>query len=255
MQTRKIVLWLLGAVISACSSQFLLIILILVILSTALGGSFEHTDAKSNGTSGSQEPATAGQVMIDQDAKHAWTGARNSVVVSAALALTPYLYACGSEQHDQCFTAQFPKEVAQAMLAACGGCSYAQSGNLQCVMFVVGVFASAGQALPSGPDAKYFWPTYQSLPGWEEIQPNDAPLPGDIAVWSGPTDADNGHVAVVVDEQLPKDGLSGYVQIAEANGIGALNTLTLTEDLTGYTLSFWPHMELLGYIRHTAFVV
>src|SRR5437667_9787476 len=80
-----------------------------------------------------------------------FTGNKNDAVVNAARSLVKPLYACGDDGHYKCYTANFPGNVLQYLNDACGNpaCPYAQSGNFQCVFFVLGAYYLAGQTLPS----------------------------------------------------------------------------------------------------------
>src|SRR5947199_8691000 len=93
-----------------------------------------------------------------------FTGNKNEAVVNAARTLVKTLYPCG-DGHYKCYTANFPSSVLQYLNSACGDphCPYAQSGNFQCVFFVLGVYHMAGQPLPAGPNAVDFWTTYRGL--------------------------------------------------------------------------------------------
>jgi hypothetical protein len=191
-----------------------------------------------------------------------FTGKKNEAVVNAARALVQTLYPCGGRpQHYKCYTQNFPTNALEYLSAACGdpNCPYAQNGNLQCVFFVLAVYYLAGQALPYGPDAIKFWATYQNLPGWSEIPANGAPEPGDIAIFSGPLSGKFanpfGHVAIIIDVAVPGDnGKNGSIQLAQANGLQAVDNLPLErtnadQDHPIWKVTAWPGYTLLGYIR------
>jgi hypothetical protein len=188
-----------------------------------------------------------------------WSGQKNETVVNAALDIASTLYACGTNQHYQCYTSTFPQDAKAYLDQACGNCSLDKSGDFQCVMFILAVYWEAKQTLPYGPDAVLFWNAYQHASGWEEVSSNAQPLPGDIAIWAGPSGYPAGHVAIVIDVGEPVPGHPlGFVQIAQANGLKSVEMLTLTlldgsyrvdpenTDLAGF--------DLLGYIRHPSFV-
>jgi len=193
-----------------------------------------------------------------------FTGKTNAAVVDAARTLVQTLYPCGNSGLDTCYTANFPRNVLQYLDDACGDpqCPYAQSGNFQCVFFVLAVYYMAGQTLPAGPNAVQFWATYQNAPGWLEIPANGAPEPGDIAVFSGPPSGPFanpfGHVAIIIDVAVPgKDGTGGSIQLAEANSLKAVDNLPLVKTNPGQDHSLWQvtawiGYTLLGYIRNAA---
>jgi hypothetical protein len=131
-----------------------------------------------------------------------------------------------------------------------------QSGNLQCVLFVTGAYALAGQPLPVAGNAVDFWTLYQHQAGWRELpvagvstSARSLPLPGDMLVWADdPAFVPEafGHVAIVLSVTPPVAGRDGSVTFAEANGPGALVTQALSPDRS---LRTWPHYTLLGYLR------
>lgn len=191
-----------------------------------------------------------------------WTGKQNDTVVNAARTLVQTLYACGDNGYDKCYTAAFPSNVLQYLYDACQNpqCPYAQSGNFQCVFFVLAVYYMAHQTLPYGPNAVDFWTTYQGLSDWIEIPANGAPEPGDIAVFSGPPSGPLanpfGHVAVIIDVAQPqKNGTGGYIQLAEANSLQAIADLPLAQinqdqNHPIWQVTAWAGYQLLGYIRN-----
>jgi CHAP domain len=190
-----------------------------------------------------------------------FAGKRNDAVVNAAKSLVEPLYACGNNLHYKCYTSDFPRNVLQYLDEACGdpNCPYAQSGNFQCVFFVLGAYYMAGQMLPAGPDAVKFWGAYQDVPGWLEVPANGEPRPGDIAVFSGPASGPlanpAGHVAIILDvAKQSLGGTYGYIQLAQANGEHSVENLTLmkTSQHSTWRVIAWPGYELLGYIRNAA---
>jgi hypothetical protein len=205
-----------------------------------------------------------GNNAVEQTQK--WTSKKNEAVVNAARTLVQTLYLCGEHpQHYKCYTQNFPVNALQYLYAACGdpNCPYAQNGNLQCVFFVLAVYYLAGQPLPYGPDAVKFWATYWNLPGWQEIPANGAPEPGDLAVFSGPLVSQFanpfGHVAIVIDVAVPGDnGKKGSIQLAQANGLLAVDDLPLEvtnadQDHPIWQVTAWPGYTLLGYIRNATY--
>ncbi|GHO94368.1 hypothetical protein KSF_044160 [Reticulibacter mediterranei] len=106
-------------------------------------------------------------------------------------------------------------------------CEAAKSGNLQCVTFLAGVFASIDDELPYVGDANRFWDLYQHKEGWQEIAPGaiqtSAPMLGDLVVASG---GRAGHLAIIVDLKAPAKGQDGSITVAEANAPSAFEQLT-----------------------------
>jgi hypothetical protein len=185
----------------------------------------------------------------------------NTAVVNAARTLVKTLYACGENAHYQCYTASFPLDVLRYLYEACGNpqCPYAQSGNFQCVFFVLGAYFMAGQPLPAGPNAVDFWGVYHNYAGWLEIPANGTPRPGDLAVFSGPPSGPlanpAGHIAIIIEVSLADTG--GYIQLAQANGLQAVENLPLLRINPGFDHSIWQvtawsGYNLLGYIRNAA---
>jgi hypothetical protein len=152
-------------------------------------------------------------------------------------------------------------------------------GNLQCVKFVEGVFVMAHDPLPTHPDAILFWGAYLHRQGWSEIgstfypaSQRGWPQPGDMIVWANedasgypvldiPADFP-GHIAVVVNVQLPdpKHGMAGQVTVAQGNGPGNLNDPTYGLPGNLYTMPLyqdkrvgtWGGFMVVGYIRQDA---
>jgi hypothetical protein len=125
-------------------------------------------------------------------------------------------------------------------------CTYAQSGNLQCVEFVTGAFSLAHIALPYAPDAHYFWGDYKNLSGWREIAVRTGlPQMGDIIVWhSWQYDALSkrriempGHVAIVVNVVAPRGAMPGMIYFAQANAPSQATVSTAFNVVTGSTLA------------------
>jgi surface antigen len=99
--------------------------------------------------------------------------------------------------------------------ALCHGCPEMHSGSLQCVMFVLGAYALAGQPLHVWGNAIDFWSLYQHQPGWQEVPVGRGiPQPGDILIWQG---GQFGHAAVVINVVAPENGQDGSVTVAQAN--------------------------------------
>jgi hypothetical protein len=126
-------------------------------------------------------------------------------------------------------------------------CEAAKSGNLQCVTFLAGVFASIDDELPSIGDANRFWDLYQHKEGWQEIAPGaigtNAPALGDLVVASG---GRAGHLAIIVNLQAPAKGQDGSITVAEANAPSAFEQLTW--HINGQ-IDTWPGYHFQGLIR------
>jgi hypothetical protein len=241
----SIVLGILGKVLGSSCGILLLVIMVTVSL-------VPHSPASSSG------PETSASPNIGQTQQ--FMGTKNEAVVNAARSLAQYLFACGNDRRYKCYTESFPSNVLQYLYDACANpaCPYAQSGNFQCVFFVLGAYYLAGQPLPAGPNAVDFWTTYQNLSGWLAIPANGAPRPGDIAVFSGPRSGPNanpfGHVAIVIDVAEPAEGGTvGYIQLAQANGLQAVENVPLLKVSSSlWRVQAWPGYRLLGYIRNAA---
>lgn len=168
----------------------------------------------------------------------------------------------------------------QKWLADCGGsvCSDMAPGNLQCVKFVEGVYQMANDPLPFHHDAITFWGDYANLSGWSEIgstyypaSQRGWPAPGDLMIWAN-EDANGqpvlgdpadypGHIAVVVNVQIPdpQHGITGQVVVAQGNGPG--NEWAASKGLPGNlyimplhqdkSVSTWGGFMMVGYIRQT----
>ena len=170
-------------------------------------------------------------------------------VAAAATLIAKGLTLCGPYNQDKCYDNLMPPSVLAYWNKVCppgSGCFVDwQSGNVQCVLLVVGAYGLAGDPVPATGNAIDFWPEYANRTGWQEIA-NGAgvPVPGDMVVYDTPTATpDDGHIAIVVQ-------VSGnQVTIAEANGPGefVLGRLDGTNHLSfGTQMSGMP----LGYIRH-----
>ena len=141
-------------------------------------------------------------------------------IVNAAIQLEQHLFGGRSQDYTQSDPAM--QNVVNYWKDACGTngtiCPEATSGNLQCVMFVVGAFAMANNKLPIWGNAQDFWPLYQNRAGWQEIAAGTGlPAPGDIVVWRG---GQYGHVAIAVKVTPPLNGQPGSLVVAQANAPG-----------------------------------
>ncbi len=174
----------------------------------------------------------------------------NTAVVQAAITMADHLSGVRANQYGS----DFPQEVIAYWNSICHGCWEMQSGSLQCVMFVLGAYALAGEPLHTWGNAIDFWSLYQHQPGWSEISAGQAmPQPGDIVVWQG---GKFGHVAVAINVVPPVGGHDGSVTVAEANAPGNRfpgsaspgnwYRMTLHPDLS---VSTWPGYLVLGYLR------
>lgn len=236
-------------------SSFIGIPILVIVLCVSL----VHTSSSAFGiTLSAFGPGSGGNTNARQT-QH-FTRNTNEAVVNAARTLVPFFYACG-DGHYNCYTANFPAPVLHYLDDACGNphCPYAQSGNFQCVFFVLAVYYMAGQTLPAGPNAVDFWGVYQNALGWQEIPANGTPEPGDLAVFSGPPSGPlanpAGHIGIIIDVAVPaSDGTGGFVELAQANGLKAVENLPLIQTNPGQTHAFfrvtaWSGYTLLGYIR------
>jgi hypothetical protein len=189
-------------------------------------------------------------------------GGGSPQVVAAAELMAAHL----SGPRAQDYGTDFPQEVVRYWASVCPllnntpsqGCySDWQPGNVQCVMFVSGAYALAGQPLPVAGNAVDFWGLYARQAGWKEIPaaPSDAaaqrglPAPGDIVVWADDprfVGEPFGHVAIVLSVTPPGSAQDGSMTFAEANGPGAIVSQAIAPDRTVRT---WPHYTALGYIR------
>ncbi len=174
----------------------------------------------------------------------------NRAVVQAALQMEDHLSGTRATIYHQ----DFPPEVVSYWNAICHGCSEMQSGSLQCVMFVLGAYALAGQPLHAWGNAIDFWSIYRHQAGWSEVPTGlGLPHPGDILVWQG---GPFGHVAVVVDVVLPGNGHDGRVTVTQANAPGNRfpgsaqpgnwYTMPLHADLS---IGTWPGFAVLGFLE------
>jgi hypothetical protein len=126
-------------------------------------------------------------------------------------------------------------------------CEEAKSGNLQCVTFLAGVFASIDDELPSIGDANRFWDLYQNQDGWQEIAASavrtTTPALGDLVVASG---GRAGHLAIIVDLKAPAKGQDGSITVAEANAPSAFEQLTWHAN---GRIDIWSGYHFQGLIR------
>ncbi len=126
-------------------------------------------------------------------------------------------------------------------------CEAAKSGNLQCVTFLAGVFASIDDELPAISDADRFWDLYQHQEGWQEITPSairaNPPALGDLVVANG---GRAGHLAIIVDLKVPTKGQDGSITVAEANAPSAFEQLTWHTD---GRIDIWPGYHFQGLLR------
>src|SRR5581483_11688995 len=94
-----------------------------------------------------------------------------SSVVASAETLQNHVYGRQANRYDP--TDPVMEQARQYWLSTCTVqgqlCPQAQSGNLQCVLFVSAAFALAGDPLPDLGNAVDFWTLYHDRPGWSEI--------------------------------------------------------------------------------------
>jgi hypothetical protein len=217
-----------------------------------------------------------------------------SSVATAALALQQRVYGSRSNQYND--QDPFMQSVIGYWAKVCPGsgphgiCTFAQSGNLQCVEFVTAAYFLGGDPLPQAPDAEQFWDAYAHQSGWHQI-PSPSAFPtaakqtpnlGDLIVFKGGAHLENGntveygHIGVVVNFQAPSATQNGSIEVAEGNGPGTKfppqsthpwvasdkpgNTYLMTVH-PDYTISTWgPYtldgvaysgMTVLGFLHHT----
>jgi surface antigen len=157
-------------------------------------------------------------------------------------------------------------------------CDEAQSGSLQCVEFVTGVFASLGEPLPADGigNGNQFWQLYQHRAGWTEIPAGGTPALGDIVAWNQTPDPQKpsvlvyGHLGIVVAFQAPTAQRDGFVTVADANAPGTVHPgtdqagnfyrmiwhsdsylrLHAHDSSQPDILATWPYFHVQGFIRH-----
>jgi hypothetical protein len=178
--------------------------------------------------------------------------ARGLAIAQAAIDLAGHLYGIP----DKWFDALVPQETLHYWQTACPSGSNCfenwQSGNLQCVLFVMGAFALAhargeSDMMPVSGNAVEYASLYAHQPGWQEILPGQGfPRVGDAVVWSGNL---YGHIAIVVQVDLPRNDLDGSVIIAQANGPVPLEQMPLRPDGIIDTSQWKNGYQLLAYIR------
>lgn len=246
---KRILIGMAMSILGNLISPIGIILLVIVLVVGASSAAHSSTGPGSNGQNSTQTQQ--------------FTGHTNAAVVNAARTLVQFLTPCANGTYS-CYMESFPTDVLHYLLEACGNpnCPYAQNGNFQCVFFVLGVYWLAGQPLPYGPDAVNFWSAYQGPADWIEIPANGAPEPGDIAVFSGPTSGPDanpaGHVAIIIDVAHPApDGTGGYIQLAEANSLKAVDNLPLIQTNQDqkhpiWQVVAWPGYTLMGYIRNAS---
>ncbi len=198
-------------------------------------------------------PLLAALLLVEGPPQPPFGGFENRAVAAAAALLAGHLTGPRAQSYD----ATLPRAVLHYWQQICPPASACyqdwQPGNLQCVLFVLGAFALAGQKLPVSGNAIDFWTLYRDRAGFREIAAGTAlPEPGDLMVWwDDPRVVGEpfGHVAIVLGRMSPQAGHAGSVTFAEANGPGAVVTEPLLPDLS---LQTWPHYRVLGYIRALA---
>ena len=188
--------------------------------------------------------------------------ASSDAIANEAIHLEDNLFGARSNEYN---LLAIPKEVAYwvglcGINTSCWGQLFAP-GSLQCVSFVTGAFAAAGDPLPAQGNAIDFWSLYKNRAGWQEITNGQgAPAPGDIVVWSG---GQYGHVAIVASIKSPTSNQGGSVTVGEANGPGNTpgvspggkgNFYTMlwtppTTNLPAGYVTTWPGYTVLGFIR------
>lgn len=206
------------------------------------------------GAQGPALPPAAGPLSLS--VTHLWHGPANQAVVRAGLSIAAGLY---NGPPDGLDTWYLPMRIPAALgywQRSCPGCQAWAQGNLQCVMLITAAYGLAGQPLPYVGNAVTFWTSgaYAHLPGWAMLPAVALPYPGDMVVLSSPYFGGVGHIALIVDVDLPaRPGETGSLQFVQANGPGPLNQVPLWENRAGqFTMGIWQRYTVLGYIRHTA---
>jgi hypothetical protein len=192
-------------------------------------------------------------------------GALSSVVASAQT-LQQHVYGPLANQYDATDPVFVRARAYWMQTCTVGGklCPEAQSGNLQCVLFVSAAFALAGDPLPALGNAVDFWTLYQGRAGWHQIgatafppSARGLPRPGDLMVWEGGAHLENGkrvaygHIAIVVHVVPPTSGHDGSITVAQANAPGNLLTKS---DLPGnfFTLPVHADLSVPGWSAFTS---
>lgn len=190
------------------------------------------------------------------------TSANGKEIAAAAQLLEDHVSGPWSNEY-QLANDPIMQSVYQFWVASCGSngviCPEAVSGNLQCVEFVTGAFFLSGMRLPYVGDAITFWSGYAHLPGWERVPVADGyPQPGDMVIWQG---GPYGHIAIVLQVVLPTATQSGWLTVAQGNGMGNRWTPAHQDDSGNWytmplrqdgTLETWNGYTVLGYIRQVA---
>ena len=208
-----------------------------------------------------------------------------SSVVASAETLQNHVYGQQANEYDS--SDPVMEQARQYWLTTCTVqgqlCPQAQSGNLQCVLFVSAAFAGAGDPLPVLGNAVDFWTLYYNRAGWSRIGATASPAgsrglprPGDLMVWAGGQHLEKGkmvaygHIAIVVHVVPPTPVHDGSVTVAQANAPGNrfaqkevpgnFFTLPLHPDLSVDGWSAWTSTAgvaygaytVLGYLRQMA---
>jgi hypothetical protein len=207
--------------------------------------SSQNSQAVSQTVNQESQASSQGNQASDQGSQ-----ARSAVRIAAgAISLAAHLN--GPLMQDYNAGDPFMTNVIAYWQRTCGDqngslCTYAQSGNLQCVEFVTGAFSLAHIGLPYAPDAHYFWGDYKNLHGWREIEVGTGlPQMGDIIVWhSWQYDALSkrrvempGHVAIVVNVVAPSGTQPGEIYFAQANAPSQVTVSTAFNVISGSTLA------------------
>lgn len=195
-------------------------------------------------------PAGASPPKWIETAKEKGFTSHNQYIAAEATAMANGLYGSQANQYysdDPTMAAALAYWKSTCQNADASLCNDARSGNLQCVEFVTGIFAAIDDQLPYIGNADQFWGLYQGKAGWQEIAAGsalkDVPEPGDIIAWSG---NDNGHLAVVVDRDIPTADHAGRIVIAQSNAPYAFEQLVWHSN---GQIDSWSGYKLQGFIR------
>ncbi len=220
----------------------------LLLLLAACGGT--QTQAQTQSQTPWIGPASTSAPTWVNTAKDQGFSSHGQYIAAEALALAQSLYGAQNNQYyaDDPALASAIAYWKQTCPSANGSlCADAKSGNLQCVEFVAGIFASIDDQLPFIGDASQFWQLYQNKAGWQEISAQSGhtatPALGDMVTWSG---GPAGHLAIVVDLQPPEKGQNGSITVVQANAPDLFDNLTWHAN---GQFDSWSGYKLQGFIR------
>jgi hypothetical protein len=238
------------------------IFLLVIVAPMFACGASQNAQPPSGKTSAPNNPASG------KDGARYTVHTDGDPIATTALVLQENLYGPRANQYDS--ANPFLTKFINYWKDYCSGTTLCDSGNLQCVSFVVGVFGALGHPLPAAliGDGHQFWDHATNLTDWEKISvplgPNNKtldakhkPQRGDLIGWSGGAEG-RGHIAIVVDLQEPTQDADGWITIADANFPGDRysdvahtgNTSRLTWHYDG-RIDNWPNLTIQGFMRQT----